>query len=694
MQQGRKTSVHKIWFRRWTGKNYAVFASLGKHICISVLAVSYSLISLQSFSQQKKSQGSNISTDTLPEVEITPDDESLLAFPTQAIQCITPAAGFSSLNKSELAEQLPGVDIRQRGNQGVQGDIQYRGGSPEQCMILLNGVPMNDAQTGHHNLNLPIPDICIAKVSVYSAGESILNVPGAYTGIIRYTSVSPTTEKIAVHLAGGSFKFRKAEALYSFSAGKTQHLISYSSEQSAGYQFNTDFSVEKLFYHFGWNTKSNTIIQVQAGAMNKNFGAQGFYSNRFPTQFESIKTGFTAISMHTNGKVAMHPLIYWKRNHDRFELFRESLYKQNGSYYIWDGDTAQYAPGIYYSGHNYHLSDRFGAVFHLEGETPVGTWKTGLSYSYDNIFSSVLGETMSKPRKDRCEDSIYFDKSAHEQQSYAFAGFAFKNLHGFRINLLGNVLFHRNKLIPGGGLNISYSQTHQFSAWISANRSYRIPTFTELYYRSATNLGNSELRAETAFNSELGFALRKNGFELQNRFFIISGKNTIDWVRQPDEMIYTAMNHISLLSVGNTIASIYTPEKNSELSHFISSAIISYTWLHKEKYDRGLISAYSLDYLQHKITASLSIPFSKHTGTSISFSYLNRTGSYTYDGEELAYQACTNTDVSLYYRKKRMSITLAVQNITATQQVDFGGIVLPGRWFTAGIQVNTSGQGN
>ena len=64
----------------------------------------------------------------------------------------------------DLLEYAMNVDIRQRGRQGVQSDISIRGGSFEQVLIMLNGIKLNDPQTGHHNLNLPISLEQIEKI--------------------------------------------------------------------------------------------------------------------------------------------------------------------------------------------------------------------------------------------------------------------------------------------------------------------------------------------------------------------------------------------------------------------------------------------------------------------------------------------------------------------------------------------------
>ena len=56
----------------------------------------------------------------------------------------------------DLLQYTSGVDIKQRGVDGVQADASIRGGTFEETLILIDGVKMSDPQTAHHNLNLPI----------------------------------------------------------------------------------------------------------------------------------------------------------------------------------------------------------------------------------------------------------------------------------------------------------------------------------------------------------------------------------------------------------------------------------------------------------------------------------------------------------------------------------------------------------
>ena len=59
-------------------------------------------------------------------------------------------------NVAELLSYVSGVDMRHRGVGGAQVDINIRGGTFDQALILIDGIPLSDPQTGHHLMNLPL----------------------------------------------------------------------------------------------------------------------------------------------------------------------------------------------------------------------------------------------------------------------------------------------------------------------------------------------------------------------------------------------------------------------------------------------------------------------------------------------------------------------------------------------------------
>ena len=85
----------------------------------------------------------------------------------------------------ELLEYALNVDVRQRSGQGIQSDISIRGGNFEQVLIMLNGIKMNDPQTGHHNMDIPVSLEQIKRIEILTGGASRVFGNYAFTGSIN-----------------------------------------------------------------------------------------------------------------------------------------------------------------------------------------------------------------------------------------------------------------------------------------------------------------------------------------------------------------------------------------------------------------------------------------------------------------------------------------------------------------------------
>ncbi|PID95433.1 MAG: hypothetical protein CSA94_01645, partial [Bacteroidetes bacterium] len=115
-------------FKRWSRKGYAVFQSLGKVIHIGVILMTYNLITAPVIAQESQGMSDYPEIDTLPEVEIATSEPTVVmglsGVPQQSICFVQSAIN----DASELAQDFAGTDIRQRGINGVQGDVSIRGG--------------------------------------------------------------------------------------------------------------------------------------------------------------------------------------------------------------------------------------------------------------------------------------------------------------------------------------------------------------------------------------------------------------------------------------------------------------------------------------------------------------------------------------------------------------------------------------
>ena len=60
----------------------------------------------------------------------------------------------------------PSLDIGERAPGGVQTDLSIRGGTFGQTLILLNGLRLDDAQSGHHDMDIPVQLESIERIEV------------------------------------------------------------------------------------------------------------------------------------------------------------------------------------------------------------------------------------------------------------------------------------------------------------------------------------------------------------------------------------------------------------------------------------------------------------------------------------------------------------------------------------------------
>ncbi len=678
-------------FKQWTNAAYGVFNSLGLQIRIAILLPVYVMAW-----QNTTAQTDTLNLDKI-EVNSLRTQKELMST-AQVIRVIT-SQDIEELpvtSISDILELTVSADIRQRGAQDIQADVSLRGGSFEQVLILLNGQKINDSQTGHHNLNLPVPLEAIERIEILEGPGGREFGANSYTGAINFITKVDKFNKLKIStLYGQNGRYAAASAIH-FGVGKFRNMLAGNFAQSDGYLFknevnNTDYEKFSIFWHGNYELKS-VNLQFQAGYSDKAFGANGFYSPKYPWQFEHIRTSFGAFSSDFKLKHPIKLSAFARQNNDYFELFREDRYSRNGSYFIFqDTDTAKFSSGIYeawnyYKGHNYHQTNTYGIELKQNFHTNIGITSVGFEYRFDRILSNVLGEasdTVTVPFDEYgmfTKRKLRTNYTAYLQHTY--------NLQKFRFSVglaaTSNLEFG---LHHTAGADVLYKISPKISTYISANQAIRLPTFTDLYYSGPSNIGNPDLEPEESLAFEIGTKYRNKGtsanFVVYNRL----GTNTIDWGRISETDKWQSMNLAKLTTYGIETNLSHRFEKKS----ILRTISVSYAFIYTDKQSQNYYSNYSLDYLKHKAIFACSHQIWENFGASWNLRYENREGTYTQylnlKYEESEYQPFILTDLKLFWKNAHVELYAEATNLTNVQYFEIGGVQMPGRWITGGVKL-------
>jgi len=217
----------------------------------------------------------------------------------------------------------------------------------------------------------------------------------------------------------------------------------------------------------------------------------------------------------------------------------------------------------------------------------------------------------------------------------------------------------------------------------------RIPSFTDLYYASATNIGNPNLKPETSLSYEIGTKYLVNAFDVHLVAFRREGKNLIDWVKYPDSTKWESRNITKVNTNGVELGVNVNCLKLTNNKHFfIDYFSINYNYLNATKIKNDYLSKYALDYLKHKVDFSIKHKIYKSIYAVWSASYQDR--NYTYidytTQQETKYQPIYLVNSKIVWKYRFLESYIEASNLLNNSYYDYGNIIMPGRWISAGIK--------
>lgn len=715
-----KVAREVFTFRHFARKSYALFSVLGREVRVGVLSVATlataaPCLAQASAPQTNRSAASAEASDTLELgtawVTAPPAVSRVADIAAVQVQVLSreelQAAGVTSVN--DALKLATGVDVRQRGAFGIQTDISIDGGTFDQVAYFVNGFPVGNPQTGHNAADFPVNISDIERIEVIEGAAASIYGSQAFSGGVNVVTREGAPSRSAfgrsqgenlprdgeAHkaskgsfggygtIAAGSYGTFLAEARAellprSGEAGRGLSL-SLSYRRSDGAVENGDFEGAKAFWQ-GHVQGRNFRLSAQVGATLSDFGANTFYSAAYPRQWEATSRYHVGLRAETEGIVRLVPEFSWMRNVDHFQLVRGTS-----------------------TGENFHRGDVF-----VGGLRAYAPWKTdfglhGTTFASaearrENIVSSNIGRPMEAK-----ECFSHYTRSVGRTNLSLSLG---QSLTWERWSLCGSLLltseeslntslFGRMSFFPG--IDLAFRPSNAWRLTASWHKTLRLPTFTDLFYKSPTQEGNVGLRSEKNSTLRVGADFRTSVLQLRASAFASNGTDMIDWVMYaPDDVFHSA--NFKLRKVGFSLSAsvdvlplLSIASKKGAFCRLESS----YSYIHQHRSDDEPIykSNYALEYLRHKFVLCLEHSVFSHLSASWCLRLQQREGAYILyrdaqsTGELRPYGTHAILDAKLRWQRPRYEVYLEAQNLTATRYYDLANVPQPGFFLLAGVKV-------
>ena len=536
-------------------------------------------------------------------------------------------------NLQDVLQYTAGIDLKQRGVAEVQSDISIRGGSFEHTLIMIDGVRISDPQTGHHNLNLPVTMSNVARIEILKGPGTRFYGPNAFSGIVNFITKNPSQNSAGIKVSGGNYGYYKIEGNASYRIANFTNSLSVSQSKSDGYIHNTNFDITKYTNKSRYVTSFGSF-NLFIGAVEKEYGANSFYTTVYPNQFENTKTRFANLSVDISlGSVLLSSKAYWRKNNDDFML--------------------NYLNPAFYE--NLHETIVSGAELSGSFTSFLGKTMFGIDYNSDKIASSNLGNHT------RRNIGLFFEQGFEPVKNLSVTG----GLYTFNYSSIGW------KISPGFDAGYSFGSNRLV---LSYGQAFRIPTYTELFYSSPTTLGNADLDYEESSGYEIGFVRSYKTYRMSLSYFANSGVNLIDWVRTGSTAPWNARNIANVKTSGidvNFTLVLNKITKAELLSNFNLGVVI----VNSSHSSGSLQSRYILDNLKNQIVAGVRGVLPLQIGYSILYRYEQREGA----------EAFSLMDLSFRRQFGEISFSIKATNVLNVDYSDVLGVKLPGRWIIAGF---------
>jgi outer membrane cobalamin receptor len=538
----------------------------------------------------------------------------------------------------DLLRQDPSLNLQARAANGVQADLSIRGTTFEQSLILLNGLRINDPETGHLNLDIPVPLDAVTRIDILHGSGSTFYGSDAIGGAVNLlTQPPPSGLNVVASAGGGSYGSIEQHLRASYTDGPIAEQLTGSRDTSDGFIADRNYSSNALASETWLSLKPGTT-DILLATSDRPYGANLFYGP-YPS-WERTKGWFASIQQQLGQQTAAS--FGYRRHTDLYVLFVDQ-------------------PDIY---ENNHITTSYeGALRRADALGSNITLSYGLEADGDSIHSNSLGDHA-------------------RNQGAGYANLSLRALGRFSLSIgAREEILSSNGSVFSPSVAAAYTLTRTTRLRAAAGHGFRLPTYVDLYYSDPTTIGNPNLKPESSWSYEAGLdwsptngrlILTATGFRLQQ-------KDTIDYSKlalATDALTfaepYQAVN-IQNLNITGAEATARLRLTTTQQLQF------SYTAAHAASPPPNLISEYAYNYAAQNALFAWNGTF-RQVAARTQVTIVQRT-------QHTAYPLW---DVAVSRNTGHLRPYLRLLNLSNTGYQEIPDVPLQGRTIMAGTEFNWS----
>jgi iron complex outermembrane recepter protein len=534
----------------------------------------------------------------------------------------------------DLLQFDPALDLQQRALGGFQGDLSIRGATFGQTLVLLNGLRINDVQTGHFNLDLPIPLEMLSEIEVLKGSGSTLYGSDAIGGVVNVRTEPIEPGELRLLAGAGNFGTNEEHAVTSFGSGWWQEEMAFARDFSSGFMPDRDYrnlALSSLSTLRSWLGATSLLFAYS----DRPYGANDFYGAAEP-QWERTKTWFASGHQDLGKKTEAN--FAFRKHTDLYVYIRDD-------------------PSLYT---NRHTDESRQGNLRRHDNLPL---HGVLSYGVEGLAESIHSSNLGIHSRERASGYVFYDLRSVRRYSLSA---------GIREEVYGAQSVATSPSLSGAAWI-----TSRFKVRAAATRAFRLPSYTDLYYSSPSTVGNANLRPESATSYEGGAdAYLRPNLHASITVFERRDTNVIDYVEPAGSAIYQAENLPPLRFLGVEASAVYEPWAGQHLA-------VSFSALHGQYASpQDLVTEYTFNYPVHDAIVEWRGAFAKK---KIAKDFIARTRLGVLN--RVATSPYAIWDASMGYAAGRVRPFLQLTNITSTVYEETPLIAMPKRGVIGGVEL-------